>query len=916
MHATLSREQFLALADDLLAGELQYGRGYVDHDYVLPTGVGRLVLDRLAFGYKERHDQESSCLAVHFCPPGQNRGALISAAKLLAIPLGFFGQVNGQVQVIQWHSDRVPEVIETLAGLDDFQGYVRKQAEQLRASAMLDGKRPSGRQLTFADAGLLDFAFQAAPRDLPAVYQDLAAEAATRIRQLQPACDNPKEAGLRATILVFGARVLRDKGELSADTNDAVALLREAGSGVKFPAFFHRDKWQDIPLDVLGWVGEQLRRWRFDFLSPYGLGMLYQHAFVDDGLRRELAIYYTPLAISQFIVDYLPINEIPLAQQCAVDPTAGSGGVMLTALRRMKKLYEKETQAPPSLTRCRRMVHCRDKDPFACWIAALSLMIETRRNGWDIEQGDLSALKLQSISPVPNIVIGNPPFELTRVAVGKAVSQLPNGGLLGLVLPYKYRGQVSGGGEASRRALLSNCEILRIADLPAGVFAQAAEPSMILLARKRAGGPRADWVILEHNIEGSVSQYRSRVLQGHFAEPREVAQCDWIGQRHCLMKSPRLAELWARVNRSVLTVACEKPHLGIQLRMKEAKEGEPVDATLVQSANPGGFVPFLRGTGGARTAFGLPVSAEVSYLDYYGRRDDIHRPRSPEDMEAQKVLIPRTVDTNYAWRLMAYVDDVGLFPENTFLYVIPKRPDHDVYRVAAVLNSTVANAWLAEHSNERNINVGLLAELPWPTLEPMVGELVSELAFHLVRIQRQRSALGPRSSEGQGCVWMDWVARRILLRIEEILCGAYGLDEDERKALSSLCPQEDRPGLPKEVAPASVQVAVVQSRPGRSLLSTCGRVLVLDERTALAAVAVDGLELGLPVPVRVDDLPADVRLAGAHMRLRASLGAGRLDDVTLAGMAPFPEADRPRSELVAELRRLTRPLPREVNLAE
>ncbi|MBM4034309.1 MAG: hypothetical protein FJ291_21400 [Planctomycetes bacterium] len=916
MPAFLSREQFLALADELLARELMYGRGYVASNYLLPTGEGRLFFDRLAFGDKKQQDQETSCLAMHFCPPGRHRDELISAAKLLAVPLGFFGQVSGHVDVVQWRSDRDPAVIHTLSGPNEFQGFIRKEAEHLGANSMLEGKRPTGRQLTFADAGLLDFAFQAAPKDLPAVYQDVAAGAADQIRRLRPMCVDPRGAGLRATILVFGARVLKDKGELAADSGDALALLREAGSGGKFPAFFRTAHWQDIPPEVLSWIGDRLRRWRFEFLSPYGLGMLYQHAFVSDELRRELAIYYTPLAISQFIVDQLPIHEMPLSSRSALDPTAGSGGILLRALRRMKDLYRDEKGVQPAASWCRQMVHGRDKDPFACWIAALSLMIETRWNGWDIEQGDLSELKLQTIWPAPTIVIGNPPFELTRMAVGKAVSQLPDGGLVGLVLPYKYRGQVSGGGEASRRGLMSACEILRIADLPAGVFAEAAEPSMILLARKRAGGPRANWVISDHNIEGPVSEYRSRVLRGDFAARREMTQRDWMVQKHCLMRSPRLAELWARLSALVLSGACEKPHLGIQLRMKEAKEGEPVDPTLVQTPNPGGFVPFLRGTGGARSAFGLPMSAEISYLNYYARRDDIHRPRSHWDMEAHKVLIPRTIDTNYAWRLMAYVDNMGTFPENTFLYVIPKHSGNDIYRVAAVLNSTVANAWLAEHSYERNIIGGLLAELPWPPLEPLVAELVSELAFHLVRVQRQRSTIEHRSSGEQGSAWMDWVARQVLLRIDELVCAAYGPTENERSILSSLCPQEDRPGLPREVAPESVQLAAVRSRPRRRLLSTCGRVLVLDEQAGLAAVAVDGLKLGLPVPVRVDDLPADLRLAGAHIRLSASLAAHKLDDVCLAGIVPFPEADRSRSELLAELRRVTKPLPREVSLAE
>ena len=920
MPASLSRESFLALADDLLIQDLSYARLDVSRDYVLPTGEGRLKLDRLAFGQK-RHDQESSCLAAHFCPAGRERDRLIAAATLLAVPLGFFGRPDGAVDLVQWRSDGEPRV-EELADPAEFAGYVKEHANQLRASVLLEAKRPSGRQLTFVDAGLLDFAFQAAPAELPSVYQDLTAEAAAQIRRLRPACQDPREAALRATILIFGARVLRDKGALSGSRNDAIALMREAGSSKRFPTFFRETQWQDIPPDVLGRIADRLMQWRFDFLSPYGLGMLYQHAFVDDDLRRKLAIYYTPLAISQFILDHLPIGDIPSGQRSALDPTAGSGSFLLTALRRIRQLHEQETGAAPSAAWCRRMIHGRDKDPFACWIAALSLMNETRLNEWDIQQTDLDDLDLRSISRRPTIVIGNPPFALTRVAIHKAVSRLPDGGLLGFVLPYKYRGQVSSAAERSRKELLSTCEILQIADLPAGVFAQATEPSMVLLARKRTGGPLPTWMIRERSIEGPLSDYRSRVLRGDFAEPREVPQREWLLQKHALMKSPLLTGLWTRLRElPKLGALCEGPHAGIQIRGPRSGK-DSSGSLLLTETNPGGAVPYLKDIGRARSCFGLPPDVSVSYLDYYEHRDELEEERDPAHMEAQKVILPRTVDTQRAWRLMAYVDDVGYFVANTFLYALPKPSGPSLWLTAAMLNSAVANAWLQEHSRERNINVRLLGELPFAELNPEQAELLSEMAFGLVRLQQRRPSGRPqheRSMPGMACgvpPWTDWLVRAMMTHVDRLLLDAYGLTKRERDTVYSLCPLEDRPGLPGDPPRGAIDTARVETRGARGLLRASGRVVALDNEKGLAGMAVDGLALGVPVPVALDALPEGTRVLGCHVRLRSFLGAGRLEEVVISEIEPFPQADRPRSEILAELREIAKPSPGESNVEQ
>ena len=161
--------------------------------------------------------------------------------------------------------------------------------------------------------------------------------------------------------------------------------------------------------------------------------------------------------------------------------------------------------------------------------------------------------------------------------------------------------------------------------------------------------------------------------------------------------------------------------------------------------------------------------------------------------------------------------------------------------------------------------------------------------------------------------WSDWLVQVLMGHVDQLLLEAYGLTNRERDAVYSLCPLEGRPGVPRAKYVHTVQTARAEARRTRGLLRTSGRIIGLDEEKGLAAMTIDGLALGLPVPVPLDALPKETRGLGCHVRLRSSLSATRLEEVVVSEIDPFPQADRPRSELLAELREIAKPSPGESN---
>jgi hypothetical protein len=79
-------------------------------------------------------------------------------------------------------------------------------------------------------------------------------------------------------------------------------------------------------------------------------------------------------------------------------------------------------------------------------------------------------------------------------------------------------------------------------------------------------------------------------------------------------------------------------------------------------------------------------------------------------------------------------------------------------------------------------------------------------------------------------------------------------------------------------------------------------VLAVGQGSDLAIVSVDGLEIGIPVPVKLAHLPVSVRAAGRHFKVKIVENAPDIQRIVLAALHSYPEADQPREQILAHVR--------------
>lgn len=892
--------------------------------YPLPFPMpGLRKLDLVAFSEAERQDQETSCYAAHFCLDKEALARFSNAARPLATPLVIAGWPDGGVSVSACRYGE-PELLKRLPSLEAFEAYARHEGPRLRAEVVAEQKwaaTGSVEQRGLFGPGILDFAFEATASEVPRLYERVVKKSLRRLKRMQSNGEwqaPEKRHGeipvvegeaLWAALLVLGARILKDKDMLESAETDACALLEEAASG-PFRYFFNRARWRHLPEGELNEIAEALAGYSFRFLSPYGIGLLYERAFVSDKLRRALAIHYTPVSVANYVLRRLPIQDIPPEDRCVVDLTCGSGTFLHSALRRLKEIRSAEIGRAAPFGGFIGRVRGNDRDPFACALASLSLMMRTGINGWDITASDVRDVAATQHSPQPTIIVGNPPFALDMLFVGKCLEALPPGGLLGTVLPGDFRDQLSG--ETCRRDLLEQTDILEIFELPRGLFAHSNKPTVLLTARKRKGRSGGRKTVTLRSVGKKADWWLFLRDRSHCTEWQERQQ-DWLRRAFANMAPQRLPELWQRLGPGCQAFG-ESVGLignGMQFRGRDADLDGVDEAAYLGAGNPGGWPPYLGRVQKVLGPYALRWREVRQFVNYreYGER--FHKAGSPLAFQSVKVLVPASTDERHPWRLRACVDYVGLFVSKRFYYILPQAAGPRVEEIAAVLNCPVASAWYRDHSVQRDVFRAMLELLPFPSFSHKARDLLIERVRALHAVNASRLARGedvsPTSEWRKGALFgvgptQHWMIRNLMLAIDDAVFDAYRLTEGEREGVLRHCPLARRPGLPNAVAAEHVTRVSVHARVAagmdRSCLCTCGRVLAIAEQDGLAILSVDGLKAGLPVPCQVSDLPSAVRTAGRHFKAAILADDAEPDRLAVAALEPYPEADE-ASELIA-----------------
>ena len=173
----------------------------------------------------------------------------------------------------------------------------------------------------------------------------------------------------KAALQILAAAILEDKHLLAGERSSAVEdLVRR--SAFRYGQYFDEASLSRIGHDVAQVIFEALRQnVTFRSFTNEMLGYFYENAFVDQKLRRELGVYYTPRAIAKRILTRMPIEDIPPSDRVVFDGSSGSGNLLLAAYERLSDLLPSGWDRDKKHDYLVQRVHGVDVDQFATQVA-------------------------------------------------------------------------------------------------------------------------------------------------------------------------------------------------------------------------------------------------------------------------------------------------------------------------------------------------------------------------------------------------------------------------------------------------------------------------------------------------------------------------------------------------------------------
>lgn len=142
------------------------------------------------------------------------------------------------------------------------------------------------------------------------------------------------------------------------------------------------------------------------------------------------------------------------------------------------------------------------------------------------------------------------------------------------------------------------------------------------------------------------------------------------------------------------------------------------------------------------------------------------------DWSKPKAIAPKARVSRGHWRMVAFPDREGVYCHHTFYGVWPKDARHDEVTLSAILNSPVANAFVATSEGNRDITAEVLRLIPVPVFSPVQRKRLHAL---VARYQTSIAAMPLNMPEN---------AERLLLEIDAVVLDAYHMPPRlERKLL-------------------------------------------------------------------------------------------------------------------------------------
>jgi hypothetical protein len=509
-------------------------------------------------------------------------------------------------------------------------------------------------------------------------------------------------------------------------------------------------------------------------VTAEALAHVYETTLVEAPLRKALGIHGTPPFLTGYILDRLEphIRELPAEARHVFEPACGPARFLVAAMRTLRDLLPAGQDANAYL---QEHLHGLEAEPTARAIARLSLTLDggPDPDRWQLHPGDMfEGDSLARLAERTTILLANPPFERfgagerarharagapVRLAtkaeemLHRLLPHLPAGALVGVVLP---RGALqSKGGAKLRSRLLRELTILELLLLPDNVFAFAEPETAVLLARKAppAAGHR---VVYKRVQKHQLDELRAT---GGARFEREIAQAELDPSDLTL---PELHDVWSA---SAARTLDELAELGRGFEHKG--RGDLRDGVKTCSDEPfPGAVPGYLSMDESVALHGLPRERWVNSDPSVLRRRGVGLVRG-----VPQVLVNHHRTSRGPWRLKAMIDDEGRVASGRFVVLRPRSAEAPVELLWALCNSPYANAYVATHNGERDINPSLLKRLPVPACRAADVERITGAVRAYLEAARALDRAAGRQPEA------ELRCRALQRRIDTLVLRAYDL---------------------------------------------------------------------------------------------------------------------------------------------
>jgi hypothetical protein len=516
---------------------------------------------------------------------------------------------------------------------------------------------------------------------------------------------------------ILTAKVFRDRGvpgfaDLDDDP-DAILTAVAAHYGKAVPRMLN----QNARITAAQSVWRELD---FRNLSVEVLAHIWSKTLVDSATRKRLGIHRTPRAIVRYIVERLPFPTGGDEDLIVFEPCSGSAAFLIGAVNQLRP------HLPLASSQERHGYFLKhlaglELDAFGVEISTLALTLADfpNANGWNVTQGDVfQPNTMSSFLRKAGAVLCNPPFEafteqeresyeakdIRKPAelLRRVLADLHPAGVLGFVLPYTA---VDGKPYAdTRRMLATRFASLDFTVLPDRSFEHAESEIAVLIAKEPI--PHSATLVSFHRVNDW-----DKFRQDQTVSTSYNANFTADTARRGITLSD-LAEVWSFLSSHRQLADIAEIHRGIEWRSK---------------INP---QMHLRDKAAPRYVLGVPPKAKFNafqtpQLKYLSIEPDEQRTKAWQfEWSKPKAIVPKTRVSRGHWRMVAFADRQGLCCYQTFCGVWPKTGEYDEITLAAILNSPVANAFVASREGTRDTTLEVLKLIPVPKFSRVaVGQL-------------------------------------------------------------------------------------------------------------------------------------------------------------------------------------------------